>query len=67
MKPLAWWTAGWLVAAAPAAALPPDRIADPRPKSAVVDTTSTLQAADVAAIDALAARSSSGRGSSGSW
>lgn len=52
------WAVGLLVA--PATAVPPERIADPRPGSAVVDLTGTLDPADVAAIDALATRARAG-------
>ena len=48
------------VAAAPAAAETPERIADPRPRSAVVDTTGTLTTTDVATIDSLAQRARAG-------
>jgi uncharacterized protein len=49
----------WL-AAAPAGAVTPANIADPRPKSAVVDQTHTLTAGDVSAIDAMAERARTG-------
>jgi uncharacterized protein len=49
----------WLVAA-PAGAVTPAKIADPRPKSAVVDQTGTLAAGDVAAIDTMAERARAG-------
>jgi uncharacterized protein len=55
LAPLCLW-----LAAVPAAAIAPGKIVDPRPKSAVVDLTGTLGAADVAAIDALASRARDG-------
>ena len=55
LAPLCLW-----LAAVPAAALTPAKLADPRPKSAVVDLTGTLAAADVATIDALASRAREG-------
>jgi uncharacterized protein len=49
----------WL-AAAPAGAITQGSLVDPRPKSAVVDLTGTLGAADVSTIDALAGRARAG-------
>jgi uncharacterized protein len=49
-----------LLAAVPAGAVTQGRIADPRPKSAVVDLTRTLGAADVETVDALATRARAG-------
>jgi uncharacterized protein len=50
-----------LCLAAPAAgAVTQDKLADPRPRSAVLDLTGTLAAEDVAAIDALAGRARDG-------
>jgi uncharacterized protein len=49
-----------LLAAVPAGAVTQRKIADPRPKSAVVDLTRTLGAADVETIDALASRARAG-------
>ena len=49
----------WLTAAH-ASALPQQQVADPRPRSAVVDLTRTLEEADKAAIDGLADRARNG-------
>jgi uncharacterized protein len=49
----------WL-AAAPAGAIPQRSIADPRPGSAVVDTTGTLAPGDLAAVDTAADRARDG-------
>ena len=46
--------------AVPASAITQGKLVDPRPKSAVVDLTGTLGAADVEAIDALATRARAG-------
>jgi uncharacterized protein len=51
---------GLSLAAASAGAITQAKLADPRPGSAVVDTTRTLGAADVLAIDALAGRARAG-------
>ena len=51
---------GLALAAVPAEAIDQRKIVDPRPKSAVVDLTGTLAAADVAAIDTLADRAKGG-------
>ncbi len=48
------------LAAAPAGAVTQATLVDPRPKSAVVDLTHTLQAADIETIDGLAARARAG-------
>jgi uncharacterized protein len=45
---------------ATAGAITQDKLADPRPRSAVVDLTRTLQEADLAAIDGLADRAHDG-------
>ena len=49
-----------LAGAVPAGAIQQEKIADPRPKSAVVDLTRTLAPADVAAIDTMADRARGG-------
>lgn len=49
----------WL-AAVPAGAITQEKIADPRPRSAVVDLTRTLGPDDVSALDALATRARAG-------
>ena len=51
---------GLALATVPAGAITPAKIADPRPKSAVVDLTGTLADADVASVDALADRAKDG-------
>lgn len=51
---------GLCLASAQAAAITQDKLADPRPRSAVVDLTRTLEEADLAAIDSLADRARDG-------
>ena len=51
---------GTCLAAATAGAITQDKLADPRPRSAVLDTTRTLEEADKAAIDGLADRARNG-------
>ena len=51
---------GLCLASSSAGAITQDKLADPRPRSAVVDLTRTLQEADLAAIDGLADRAHDG-------